>query len=167
MIFIDMDGTIANFYENKNYIEAMHEQGFFYNLKPYKWVKELNKWAENREDVYILSACLDNDFCEKEKVRWLRKYLPNVKIDNYIFCKIGENKAKIVNEILQKDKEKMYGMHILVDDYSKNVYEWELQDFNYNAIKFVNGINNKHKRHYQLKAKGFKDFVKILKKLKY
>lgn len=161
MIFIDMDGTLAKMFKTPNYLEAMYEEGFFAGLKPYDWVRYLNNYAKTRDDIYILSACVESDFCENEKRFWLRTYLPNIPEKNYIFCKVGENKAlKICKVIGEKP-----GFNILVDDYSKNLYEWQMTDRNYISIKFVNEINNKSGHNYRYIIKGFGDFVRTIDKI--
>ena len=52
---------------------------------------------------------------------WLNKYLPNIPKENITLCRLGENKAKII--------ENKYNLIIdsncyLLDDYSKNLFEW-------------------------------------------
>lgn len=161
MIFIDMDGTLAKMFQKENYLEAMYEKGFFLNLKPYAWVKQLNKFCKDREDVYILSACIDNEYCEKEKMAWLKTYLPNIPLDHYIFTKVGENKAEKVDELFEREK----GYRILVDDYGKNLYDWQMQGFHFVGVKFLNGINNKKGKHYAYKIGGFADFAILIHEL--
>lgn len=158
MIFIDMDGTLAKIFDRPNYLEQMYEKGFFLNLKPYKWVKQLNKFCKDRNDVYILSACVDTEFCEKEKRAWLKTYLPNIPLANHIFTKVGENKAEKVEEMFSKEM----GYRILVDDYGVNLYDWQMQGFHYIGVKFLNGINDKKGKHYAYKIDGFVDFVSLI-----
>ena len=158
MIFIDMDGTLAKIFDRPNYLEQMYEKGFFLNLKPYKWVKQLNKFCKDRNDVYILSACVDTEFCEKEKRAWLKTYLPNIPLANYIFTKVGENKAEKVEEMFSKEM----GYRILIDDYGVNLYDWQMQGFHYIGVKYLNGINDKKGKHYAHKIDGFVDFVSLI-----
>ena len=158
MIFIDMDGTLAKIFDKPNYLEEMYEKGFFLNLKPYKWVKQLNKFCKDREDVYILSACVDTEYCEKEKMAWLKTYLPNIPLNHYIFTKVGENKAEKVEEMFGKEM----GYRILVDDYGVNLYDWQMQGFHYIGVKFLNGINDKKGKHYAYKIGGYVDFVALI-----
>ena len=35
VLFVDLDGTMARFYEHTNYLEKMYERGYFANLRPY------------------------------------------------------------------------------------------------------------------------------------
>ena len=158
MIFIDMDGTLAQIYQKQNYLEAMYEKGFFAGLKPYAWVSALNAYAKTRDDIYILSACVDTPYCEIEKRYWLRTYLPNIPEANYLFCKVGENKAQVVLERLG-DKA---GYNILVDDYSVNLYEWQMTERNFVAIKFINEVNNKCGNTYRYKIKSLGEFARVL-----
>jgi 5'(3')-deoxyribonucleotidase len=161
MIFIDMDGTVAKMFQKENYLEKMYEKDFFARLKPYGWVKDLNKLAEIRDDIYILSACVNTEYCEKEKAYWLRTHLPNIPVSHYIFTKVGENKAEKVDEMFGEKA----GYKILIDDYSQNLYDWEMQDQNYIGIKYLNEINNKSKKHYKYTIKNLGDLNQILTKL--
>ena len=158
MIFIDMDGTLAKIFDKPNYLEQMFEKGFFLNLKPYAWVKQLNKFCKDRNDVYILSACVDTEYCEKEKRSWLKTYLPNIPLNNHLFTKVGENKAEKVVEMLGEQND----FYVLIDDYGVNLYEWQMQGFNFIGVKYLNGINNKKGKHYAYKIEGFMDFVRLV-----
>ena len=54
-IFIDMDGTIARFYEADDCLEKMYEPGFFKDLKPYKKaIKLINKLHDKGYDIYLI-----------------------------------------------------------------------------------------------------------------
>lgn len=155
LLFFDMDGTLARFYEKPNYLEKMYEKGFFFELKPYKWVQELNKDA-NRidwESIYIISACVDTPNCRIEKLAWLRTYLPHLCPENILLCDVGENKAEIIANQLGDMVDDCECW--LIDDYSRNIYEWVIEHPNFHAIKFVNGINNKSGRNYGCVARNW------------
>lgn len=158
MIFIDMDGTLAKIFDKPNYLEQMYEKGFFLNLKPYSWVKQLNKFCKDRNDIYILSACVDTEYCEKEKRAWLKTYLPNIPLNNHLFTKVGESKAEKVVEIFGEKTD----FFVLIDDYGVNLYEWQMQDYNFIGVKFLNGINDKKGKHYAYKIKDFNDFKALI-----
>lgn len=136
-IFVDMDGTVANFFEMEDCLERMYEEGFFYNLKPLAFANFINEMATyDQENIYILSACVDTTYCRQEKMDWLDEYIPFVKEENIILCNIGENKADIIKAMgIAIDKE-----CILYDDYTKNLVEWELAGGH--GIKALNGINH-------------------------
>lgn len=139
-IYVDMDGTVANFYKDNNYLEKMFEKGFFLNLEPYELAKVINDLC-GVFDITILSACVDTPFCKSEKIEWLKKHMPNVK--KYIFCKVGENKTDFVKDIENT---------MLIDDYSKNIYEWEKMGGK--TIKALNQINN-------VSGKSYTNYIKV------
>ena len=121
-IFLDMDGTIAKF-NIKNALKRFStEQGFFAKLGAYKGIEKINELAEGG-NVYIISASphinADND-----KIKWLEKYLPNIKKDNIIICRIGENKAQVLKN---KYNITINANCYLLDDYTKNLVEWETE----------------------------------------
>ena len=54
--------------------------------------------------------------------RWIKKYLFNIPIANIIICRIGENKADIIKSKLNIMIDETT---VLIDDYTKNLTEWE------------------------------------------
>ena len=139
-LFVDMDGTVAQFYESKRCLEEMREDGFFRNLKTYKrMVAALKKFMKKHHDVdvFILSACISEQ-CIKEKHEWLDKYLPEIPLENRIFLMVGENKADAVRKIAEEIAKNDY----LLDDYTNNLEAWVAA--NGTGIKVRNEINCKN-----------------------
>ena len=118
-IFLDMDGTIAKF-NVKNALQRFeNELNFFARLGAYKGIEKINEMAK-AGNVYIISAS-PNERCDNDKMKWLQKFLPNLPKANIVFCRIGENKAEIIKKTIGVDiKETM-----LLDDYTKNLTQWE------------------------------------------
>lgn len=119
-IFLDLDGTIAKF-NVKNALERFDSEiGFFAKLGAYVGVEVVNELALNG-NVFVISAS-PNEQADNDKMVWLKKYLPNIKQENITLCRIGENKAEIIqnkyNIIINKEC-------LLLDDYTKNLVEWE------------------------------------------
>lgn len=119
-LFLDLDGTLARFNVRNALKRFDKEKGFFTNLKAYKYIEVINILALTN-DIYIISAS-PNEQADNDKMVWLKKYLPNVKDSNITLCRIGENKGSII--------ETKYQMAIdnncyLLDDYTKNLTEWE------------------------------------------
>lgn len=118
-IFLDLDGTVAKF-NVRNALERFdNEIGFFAKLGAYKGIESVNELAKSGI-VYIISAS-PNTQADNDKMIWINKYLPNVPLENITMCRLGENKAKII--------ENKYSMSIsqecyLLDDYTKNLQEW-------------------------------------------
>lgn len=118
-LFIDLDGTVAKF-NVRNALERFDKEiGFFANLGAYKGVEAINEMALLK-NVYVISAS-PNTQADIDKMIWLNKYLPNIPKENITLCRLGENKAKII--------ENKYNLIIdsncyLLDDYSKNLFEW-------------------------------------------
>lgn len=114
VIYCDMDGVVADFNNEPNAVERFRvEKGFFFKLKPIevnvKAVKELAKYNE----VYILTAS-PNPRADKDKIKWLKKYMPFIAKENIIICRNGERKV----DFMKSD------LGILLDDYGKNLQEW-------------------------------------------
>lgn len=143
-LFVDMDGTLAQFHDvEKTFIEAMWQQGFYINLKPFEnMVNGLRSFIKSNPDVevYVLSAVLDTDppFVVDEKCAWLDKYLPEIPVERRIFTRAGTNKADYIGELGSGD--------YLIDDYNKNLVEFEQAGAH--SIKFRNNVNHQGKGAY-------------------
>lgn len=114
VIYCDMDGVVADFNNEPNAVERFRvEKGFFFKLKPIeinvKAVKELASYNE----VYILTAS-PNPRADKDKIKWLKKYMPFIAKENIIICRNGERKV----DFMKSD------LGILLDDYGVNIQEW-------------------------------------------
>lgn len=118
-LFIDLDGTVAKF-NVRNALERFDkEKGFFAKLGAYVNIEVINELAKSNQ-VFVISAS-PNVQADNDKLLWLSQYLPNIKSENITLCRLGENKAKII--------ENKYQMTIdnncyLLDDFSKNLFEW-------------------------------------------
>lgn len=138
-LFVDMDGTIARFHDEVNYLEQMYEKGFFLNLNPFtNMINGLKVYMEQHPEteVFILSATIDGEppHCMREKDAWLERFLPEVKPENRLFVPMGADKsAYIPHGISEKDT--------LLDDYNVNLDAW--QKAGGNPVKCKNNINHR------------------------
>lgn len=133
-LFVDMDGTLAEF-KTVDTLETLYEKDYFINLKPNENVLGAIKQliAENDFDVYILSAYLtDSRYALEEKNAWLDKYLPELPQEKRLFVPCGTDKSVAVPGLIRPDD-------YLLDDYTKNLSEWEPPA---RGIKLINGINH-------------------------
>lgn len=119
-IFLDLDGTLAKFNVRNALKRFDNEIGFFAKLGAYKNIEKINEMAK-AGNVYIISAS-PNEQADNDKMVWIKKYLPNVKSENIVLCRLGENKAKIIEN---KYNIKIDKNCMLLDDYTKNLTEWE------------------------------------------
>lgn len=119
-IFIDLDGTLANFNVPNALSRFDKEPGFFLKLKPLEDMGEIDKMSIEG-NIFILSAS-PNLTADIDKMRWVQKYLPNIPYYNIIICRVGENKAHCVRRKLGTPIDDTC---ILLDDYTKNLIEWE------------------------------------------
>ena len=83
LMFIDMDGTIAEYeFFTKEYKEK-NKEGLFKNIRPLTTVikcLEDIKTIPNIE-LYILSICM-YEYDKGEKLEWLKKHVPFIKKEN-------------------------------------------------------------------------------------
>lgn len=119
-LFLDMDGTIAKFNVKDALNRFENELDFFANLKAYKGIEEIDKLTK-KGNIYIISAS-PNSRCDSDKMKWINKYLPSIPKENICFCRLGENKAKIIKDKLNITIDNTC---YLLDDYTKNLVEWE------------------------------------------
>lgn len=138
-VFIDMDGTLARFHAENNYLERMYEPSFFSELAPYEnAVEAAAKLAVGGEaEVYVISSVIEGyppGDCAEQKHAWLDEHLPMIDRAHRIFPPMGANKTEYVPEGVRADD-------VLVDDYNKNLEEW--QSAGGTSVKFVNDINDR------------------------
>lgn len=153
-LFIDMDGTIARFYERADCLERQFEPQFFRNLKPYDNVLSglFAFYNHNRHypytplnhphsplEAFILSAVHSNDRDRvvAEKKAWIHEQFFTLPKENTIFTNVGENKAEFVMDMLGR---KLNKNDFLIDDYNRHLRDWKAAGGT--AIKLVNEIND-------------------------
>lgn len=135
-IFVDMDGTIARWNNNVMY-NQLFEKGYYSNLKPENFLDVIRELVQNTPNVYILTCYLiKSKYALDEKNEWLDKWLPELSLDHRIFVPDGESKAKFFTQRYRPIRKE----DILIDDYTKNLIEWEL--FGGTGVKYLNGINH-------------------------
>ena len=155
-IFLDLDGTLAKF-NVPNALERFDkEEGFFKNLGAYKGIEVVNELARDNA-LFIISAS-PNEQADKDKMIWIKKFLPNINVNNITICRIGENKAQIImNKYNITINEQCY----LLDDYTKNLNEWE--NFGGKGIKRITKVaDNSTKKWQGLELKQLKDLVNFV-----
>ncbi|MGC2873994.1 hypothetical protein ACDL92_11965 [Ihubacter sp. mB4P-1] len=134
-VFVDMDGTIAEFKPCKT-MEKLYEKGYFASLLPIEnTVEAVRQYIEKYPDteVFVLSACLsDSKYAQEEKNAWLNQYLPEIDEKHRIFPPCGEDKTLYISGGVKEPD-------ILLDDYSVNLFQW--QKAGGKAVKLMNGIN--------------------------
>lgn len=133
-LFLDMDGTVAEFRPLAT-LEDLLEKGYFLNLKPMENVLSAARQLIKEGDipVYTLSAALqDNPHAIAEKREWLKQHLPELPEGRQLFCACGQSKREFIRERLGAGE-----YDYLLDDYTKNLMDWGK-----GGIKLLNGINH-------------------------
>jgi hypothetical protein len=122
-INFDMDGTIADLYGIKNWLECLlNEDVYPYaHAKPLvnmsRLAKALNKAKRNGYEIAIISWGCKNSTAEyleavkEAKIKWLKKHLPSVEWTEIIVVDYGTPKSTC-------------GDGILFDDELHNLLEW-------------------------------------------
>lgn len=157
-LFVDMDGTLAQF-KKVDTLETLYEEGYFRNLLPNEnVVKAVRRFMEMypEKEVYIMSSVLsDSPYAQREKNQWIDYYLPEIDSTHRIFVPCGEEK---VNYIPGTAKETDY----LLDDYTKNLSSWEPPA---KGIKLLNGINHTKGTWHGLRLSYEKEPAKLARHL--
>ena len=155
-LFIDLDGTVAKFNVKNAMKRFDNEKGFFANLKAYVGIEIVNQLAK-KGNIYVVSAS-PNEQADNDKRLWLSKYLPNIPQENITLCRLGINKAKVIEE--------KYSMTInenclLLDDYTKNLIEWEA--FGGKGIKRLTSVSDNSRKLWKgLSIKHLKEIAEIV-----
>ena len=138
-IFLDLDGTLARF-NVRNALERFDKEvGFFANLLAYKGIEIVNELAKTNQ-LFIISAS-PNEQADKDKMLWLERYLPNINVENITLCRLGQNKAQIIQDKYNITiNEECY----LLDDYTKNLNEWE--SFGGKGIKRITFVSDNSRK---------------------
>lgn len=118
-IFLDLDGTLAKFNVRNALQRFETEKGFFAKLGAYKGIEKINEMAKNG-NVYIISAS-PNIQADIDKMTWIENYLPNIPKNHIVLCRCGECKALVLRRLGLVIDKNCY----LLDDYTKNLTEWE------------------------------------------
>lgn len=114
IVYLDMDGTIADLYSQNNWLEALRaeQDGLFISCKPLTTQDELLAFFPT--EIYEIRICsmtpkeASDDYCQRvieEKNAWLDEYFPI--ITHRVYMKYGHNKnlRNSVNHILVDDNE--------------------------------------------------------------
>lgn len=137
-LFVDMDGTLAEWKQVEAF-EELYEEGHFLNLEPHDNVLEVVEEIRENEidvEVFILSAYLtDSPFALYEKNQWLDQHT-EIDIEHRIFVPYGLPKALYIPGTIKETD-------FLLDDFTENLFEWE--NSGGHGIKLLNGINHTNK----------------------
>ena len=131
-----MDGVLAEY----RYVpyEDMLQKGYFRDLAPQEEaLRAIRMLSEDPGlEVYTLSAVIkENPYALEEKKDWLRQQLGHALANIgsiYPYC--GQSKADCVPGGIRPTD-------ILIDDHNANLLDWQERAV---AIKYLNGINNRH-----------------------
>lgn len=125
-IFFDMDGTIADLYNEENWLSRLQneQKGLFRNLKPMhdkdKLTKIFNDLVELGFEIEVITWTPKNvsqdyiKIVEQEKKEWIQEHFPIIK--NIHCLNYGVPK--------QKAKYKKAKLEILVDDNLEVIEMW-------------------------------------------
>lgn len=136
-LFVDMDGTLAEF-KTVDTLETLYEENYFLCLRPQKNVVNAIRELVTSEpdiEVFILSSVLpDSKYALKEKNLWLDAYLPQIDYEHRLYPPCGSDKREYVASSYGGVSERDY----LLDDYSLNLHSWVSPA---RGIKLLNGNN--------------------------
>lgn len=127
LIYIDMDGVLAQFEQAPNAMNRfVTEHDFFLTLEPTKYAKTLAN-RQMSDKVYILTSS-PHEQADRAKRAWIAIHLPQLK-DRVVCVRSGQEKAKYAKG------------NTLIDDYTDNLKHWVAKGGK--AIKALNGLNGK------------------------
>lgn len=133
-LFVDMDGTLAEFRSNASF-EDLHAPGYFASLQPQEQVVQAVRQLvqDPNLEVFVLSSALDTPTAQPEKCAWLDRYLPEIDALHRLFPRNGTDKALVVPGGIRKTD-------LLLDDFSRNLHAWAAAGGI--GIKLINHLND-------------------------
>lgn len=160
-IYFDMDGVLALYerhaYPPESQLYCTLGKHYYRSVKPDKKmirvfialikIDTLRDFNENVSKIdkirmHILSSLTNRGdvYLEQmnDKKDWCRKHIDASPTKNYNMHFAGSNK-RYIGEALS-DNRKLSRKDILIDDYNKNLQEWE--NAGGTAVKYCNGINS-------------------------
>lgn len=158
-LFVDMDGTLAEWRNIKIVIErdedanhdyvmqrlddVLYSSRYYYRLRPQQNVVDAvkNIIRSGEIEVFVLSCVKPDARGEsplRDKNEWLDKYLPEIDNEHRIFVPDGENKRNYIPGGVRVTDA-------LLDDYTKNLREFAGGNPPGITIKLYNHINSSHK----------------------
>ena len=140
MIYVDMDGSLARFYENAGCLEAYTEPGFFANLKPYENMVAAVDMLSSIAYTSVLSTVPNLTAADKKK-DWLKQNMTGVREGRIktFFNRADSTKEEYVR-FLQSGRP-LKRTDILLDDFSRNCVGWE--NAGGTAVKLLNELNGR------------------------
>lgn len=155
-VFLDYDGTLFEYRPivlegGENYQEklmkTLYTPGYYKFLNINDIMKELvNNLLKNENVNLYIATCVLPDKGEShpfaDKLDAIKDNFPDFPIDHIIKIPDGTNKA---DYLLHYDRSfnKPGVMNIAIDDYNKNLEEYEAAGFY--PVKCINGINSEHR----------------------
>lgn len=128
-LFVDMDGTIAEYKVYQEGFITTETKELFLNSMPMQVIiNELEKINEIANlDIFILTLS-KSKIIEEEKKEWLKKYVPFVKKENYIILvkernEYNQETKPYVKFRKMEEKLKDYDYVMLLDDDHKILKE--------------------------------------------
>lgn len=130
MIWFDQDGVLAKFDLGASE-EDLHRELYFYQREPeLSAIGLLKKLYDDGYPVGIRGAAYREGTARRDKLCWCSLWgLSHIP---FIFVDYGKSKADGLDG----------GRHLLIDDFTRNLREWE--GAGYTGVKFYNGINGTH-----------------------
>jgi len=152
IIFVDMDGVLAQFQEEPNCVERFAtEPLFFVGLKPIVHnLQAVRKLIASGKKVKVLSAS-PNANADRDKHYWLDFYLPELKREDRIIVRNSDSKAEYMGDL---------GKCVLIDDYSGNLVPVALNGGT--AIKVVNDYDNEIGTHTKYGIPYVKSLIQLV-----
>ena len=130
---IDMDGTMAKWNEDAT-VSQFHQEGYFSSLPETKFLPVVVSLYNAGFNVGVRSSVYQDEHSENDKATWLKdRHLGQLRRE---FIPYGTPKSK--------DMPNDNKIHVLIDDHTPNLQDWDANVQNGVAVKFINHINGKH-----------------------
>lgn len=114
--YIDMDGVLNLFEQDKNARLNMYKAGYFESIPVREGIVDVLKRINEEAYVVILSKVINRIGVTKEKINWLNKNIPREAYSDVIFVPYDRSKSDFLMT---------YYPAMLIDDKESNLDECE------------------------------------------
>ena len=137
-VIFDIDGTLAQFLLVGP--DVWSKEGYAETLPVMQNMVGAAKILAKHASIYSASAAIDKPWSIPNKGAWLDREVPEIKKENRVYTKYGEDKSAIIGQAIDIEPGDVF-----IDDYTPNLIDMQKAFPSLTCVKVLNGINDTNK----------------------